>query len=114
MAAGGGCAFVFLVGQLVVWRELTMAGFVAMTSPAAAFFYLLTAIHGLHLAGGLLALGRVGARLWSPEPDPGKTRLSVELCALYWHFLLFVWLVVFSLLVFGARMEWLLAVCFGT
>ena len=66
-------------------------------NPANSFFYLVTAIHGLHLLGGLVALGRTIAKLWRGADLP-KLRLSVELCALYWHFLLLVWLVLLGLL----------------
>src|SRR3546814_18215446 len=48
------------------------------------------------MLGGLAALGRTIDRAWRPG-DPGL-RLSVELCATYWHFLLLVWLVLFALL----------------
>jgi len=30
--------------------------------------------------------------------EVAKIRMSVELCAVYWHFLLVVWLVMFGLL----------------
>ena len=55
-------------------------------------------MHGLHILGGLVALGRTTARAWAPRLAQDKLRLSVELCAMYWHFLLFIWLAVFVLL----------------
>jgi cytochrome c oxidase subunit III len=73
------------------------AGYVVTANPANSFFYLVTAIHGLHLLGGLVALGRTIAKLWRGADLP-KLRLSVELCALYWHFLLLVWLMLLGLL----------------
>jgi cytochrome c oxidase subunit 3 len=90
--AAGVFSLAFLVGQAVLWRQMAAAGH-GLTSPAAAFFYLLTGLHGLHLAGGLLALGRTGIGAWR-QPDPVRLRLRVGLCAAYWHFLLLVWLVV--------------------
>jgi cytochrome c oxidase subunit III len=57
----------------------------------------LTAVHGAHLVGGLVALGRAIARIWRGG-DREQVRLSVELCTLYWHFLLVVWIVLFGLL----------------
>lgn len=113
LAAGGVFAFLFLAGQLLVWRQLAAAGFFAASNPANAFFYLITAIHGLHLAGGLVALGRVGGKAMAPVADPRELRLSVELCALYWHFLLVIWAVLFSILALGAWGDWLYAICFG-
>jgi cytochrome c oxidase subunit 3 len=33
-----------------------------------------------------------------PNGDLSASRTSVDVCALYWHFLLLVWLVMFALL----------------
>ncbi len=99
LIAGGAFAFAFLIGQLLVWRDLTAAGYYAQSNPANAFFYMLTAAHGLHLAGGLVAWGRTCGKLWSVG-EIGRVRLSVELCAVYWHFLLLLWVIMFVLLLF--------------
>ena len=97
LLAGGGLAFAFLVGQLLAWQQLTALGYFLASNPANAFFYVLTALHGLHLLGGLAAWGRTTAKLWRGV-ETGQLRLSVELCAVYWHFLLVLWLVLFGLL----------------
>lgn len=96
--AAGACTFAFLIGQLWVAGQLAGMGYYAATSPAAAFFYLLTAMHGLHLVGGLVAWTRCVVRMWRGH-DVGELLLSVELCAVYWHYLLGIWLVLFGLLV---------------
>ena len=57
-------AFAFLVGQLLAWRQLNAAGYFLAANPANAFFYLITALHGLHLLGGLVALGRTADKVW--------------------------------------------------
>ena len=98
LAAGGVLTFAFLIGQLAVWKQLHEAGFALATSAATAFFYLLTAVHGLHMVGGLWAWGRTASRTWKAR-DVAEVRLSIELCATYWHFLLGVWIVVFTVLV---------------
>jgi cytochrome c oxidase subunit 3 len=97
LLAGAVAALLFLAGQLLAWRQLAAAGQFLDNSPAAAFFYLLTAVHGLHILGGLVALGRTIVRSGA-VPDPDPPRLGVELCALYWHFLLVVWLVLLAVL----------------
>jgi cytochrome c oxidase subunit 3 len=97
LCAGGASAVTFLVGQLLAWRELSIAGYFLASNPANSFFYLITAVHGLHLMGGLVALGRTTAKVWHGAPVT-EVRLSVELCAIYWHFLLLVWLVLLGLL----------------
>jgi len=98
LLAGGGLTSAFLVGQLLACQQLTAAGYFAATNPANAFFYLLTAVHGLHLLGGMVALGRTTFKAWNAGLEPEQVRLSVGLCATYWHFLLLVWLILFGLL----------------
>jgi cytochrome c oxidase subunit III len=97
LCAGGASAVTFLIGQLLAWRELSAAGYFLASNPANSFFYLITAVHGLHLMGGLVALGRTTAKVWRGLAVT-QVRLSVELCAIYWHFLLLVWLVLLGLL----------------
>jgi cytochrome c oxidase subunit 3 len=97
LVATGALTFAFLIGQLVVWRELDAAGYYVTNNPSSAFFYLLTAVHGVHVLGGLVAWGRTAARLRHGADAPAL-RLGIELCAIYWHFLFVVWLVVFALL----------------
>jgi cytochrome c oxidase subunit 3 len=97
LCAGGASAVTFLIGQLLAWRELSAEGYFLASNPANSFFYLITAVHGLHLMGGLVALGRTTAKLWRGT-EVAQVRLSVELCAIYWHFLLLVWLVLLGLL----------------
>jgi cytochrome c oxidase subunit III len=97
LGAGAAFAVTFLVGQLLAWRQLNAAGYFLASNPANSFFYLITAAHGLHLMGGLVALGRTTAKVWRGA-EMTRVRLSVELCAIYWHFLLLIWLVLFGLL----------------
>jgi cytochrome c oxidase subunit 3 len=98
LGASGLLTLGFLAGQLVVWKQLNAAGFFVSTSAATSFFYLFTAVHGLHVLGGLVAWARASARAWRGS-DPGRIQLGVELCATYWHFLLVVWVALYALLV---------------
>jgi cytochrome c oxidase subunit 3 len=98
--AGGFFAVGFLGGQILAWRQLNMMGAFDVTNPAIGFFYMITALHGLHLMGGLVAWGRTIAKVRRGF-DMVHVRLSVELCTVYWHFLLVVWLVLFGLLFSG-------------
>ena len=99
LLAGGVFAFAFLAGQLLAWQQLASLGYFAATDAASAFFYLITAMHALHLLGGLVAWARTTNKVWRGF-DVTRVHLSVELCAVYWHYLLLVWLVLFGLLVF--------------
>ena len=74
-------------------------GYYASSNPANAFFYLITLLHGVHLLGGLVAWARTSDKVRRGIAVE-KVRLSVELCAVYWHFLLLVWLVMFAMLLF--------------
>ena len=94
---GGVLTLGFLAGQLFVWQQLVGLGYYADANTANAFFYLLTALHGIHMLGGLVAWVRSVTRMWQGSPVR-NLRLSVELCTTYWHYLLLIWLIVFSLL----------------
>lgn len=97
LLAAGGLTMAFLGGQILVWLQLSADGYLFTTNPANSFFYLITGLHGLHMLGGLAALGRAVDRAWR-DADPPRLLLSVELCATYWHFLFCVWLVLFAVL----------------
>ncbi len=95
--SAGFFAIVFLVGQLLAWWDLVASGYYASVDPANAFFYMLTALHGVHLFGGLVALGRTMGKVRRGY-GVVLVRLSVELCTIYWHFLLLIWLALFALM----------------
>ena len=99
----GAATLAFLVLQLVVWNQLAARGYYAHANPANAFFYLITGVHGAHLLGGLVAWGRAARRFSAAAAtaaaDLARLRHSVELCALYWHFLLLVWVGMLALFV---------------
>lgn len=92
LVGAGFAAIAFVASQLWSWQALADARISLTGNPAASFFYLLTAMHGLHVAGGLIAWLRALAR-------PNAERIA--LLARYWHFLLVLWLVLF------AAMAWL-------
>ncbi|MDR7469811.1 MAG: hypothetical protein QN201_06680 [Armatimonadota bacterium] len=65
----------FLLGQVAAWRELVAEGVFLASGPHSAFFYLLTAVHGVHLLGGLGGLGYALRRLARARPAEGTTGL---------------------------------------
>ena len=97
LIAGGICTTLFLLGQLLAWEQLNAGGYFMTNNPANSFFYLLTAVHGLHVLGGMWVWGRSTFRVLTGA-DVDSVRLSVELCTVYWHYLLLVWVVLFALL----------------
>ena len=98
----GYLALAFLLGQLLVWLQLINLGYYVSTNPANAYFYVFTALHGLHLIGGLIYWIITLRKVWIPSDIViAKTKHTVELCAIYWHFLLAVWVVLFGLMLFS-------------
>ncbi len=105
LVAAGLFSFAFLVGQILAWQQLNASGYFATqpggavtAGPANSFFYLFTALHGAHVLGGLWFWGTTTARAWRTT-EVAKIRQSVELCTVYWRYLLLVWLVLLALLV---------------
>ncbi len=94
---GGVFALLFIAGQMLTWDNLQASGYFMASNPANSFFYLLTGIHIAHLLGGLWVWSKSSIRLISGG-KPEDLRLSIELCTLYWHFLLIVWLIMFAML----------------
>jgi len=89
----------FLGGQLVAWKQLAAAGLFLDTNPSSSFFYLLTAAHGLHFAGGIFALFYVAFRDWRRSRITQAT--AADLAAIYWHFMDGLWVFLFALLTLG-------------
>lgn len=94
---GGVFALLFIAGQLSAWEDLNAAGYFLASNPANSFFYLLTGLHVAHLLGGLWVWSKSSIKLLSGR-ELAEVRLSIQLCTLYWHFLLIVWLVLFAIL----------------
>jgi cytochrome c oxidase subunit III len=90
----------FIAGQLFAWRELAAQGLYLATTPNSGFFYVLTALHALHLLGGVVALLYLLTRLRRTSGPPPVDALGAV--ALYWHFMDALWL--YLLLVLALRL----------
>jgi cytochrome c oxidase subunit 3 len=97
LVATGALGVAFLAGQLVVWRELAARGVYLATNPSSSFFYVLTGAHGVHLLGGVLALGYVAIRAGRMARGRER-RTALDLTAIYWHFMDALWIYIFFLL----------------
>ena len=95
LVTGGVLAVAFLAGQIVAWQQLSKLGYFATANPAYAFFYVITALHALHIMGGLVVLGVAADNAWRSD-NAAAMRRAARLCAIYWHFLLVVWAVLFA------------------
>ncbi len=90
----GLCALAFFGTQWWAWHALLSQDVTPTGNPAGSFFYLLTTMHGLHVAGGIVAWGVV-AHAARKGHDLAGAGWRIALCARYWHFLLAVWLFLF-------------------
>lgn len=88
---------IFLAGQLLAWRQLTAQGMYLPTNPHSSFFYILTGLHAVHLAGGILWLGYTLIRAGDAYRDE-RHEAGLRGVATYWHFLAALWLGVLCLL----------------
>lgn len=89
----------FVVGQVIAWRQLSASGLLLASSPSSSFFYVLTAMHGLHLLGGVLGLSYAVYRLTRSAGAHERRVLGVA--SVYWHFMDGLW--VFLLVVLATR-----------
>ncbi len=93
-----GLGLVFVAGQMIAWRDLAAQGVYLSSNAGSAFFFVITAAHGLHLLGGIIALlvlaCSVPRILFS-----ARGRVAVEATAVYWHFMDALWLYILILLV---------------
>jgi len=89
----------FLSGQLVAWRQLVAQGIYVATNQGSSFFYIFTAVHGVHLLGGICALIYVYRRNF--ESAKISVSLAAEVSSYYWHFMDGLWLFLLALLYLG-------------
>ncbi len=94
-----GLGILFVAGQLVAWRQLVHEGVYLASNPSSSFFYLLTAAHGIHLLGGIIALLAIGWRSW--QHTHVKRSTATEMATIYWHFMDGLWIFLFLLLMMG-------------
>jgi cytochrome c oxidase subunit 3 len=87
----------FVAGQLLAWRSLAAQGLFLATNPSSAFFYVLTALHGVHVLGGMGGLSYVLRRLTHAGGPEAMTALRAA--ALYWHFMGALWVYLLLILV---------------
>jgi cytochrome c oxidase subunit 3 len=84
----------FIAGQYMAWLKLKAEGLYLATNPSSSFFYLFTAIHGLHVLGGLAGMVYVIARLSRGQLRRGTLKATSH----YWHFMDLLWLYLLAVL----------------
>lgn len=87
----------FVMGQVMAWRALSAEGLFLSSSPSSSFFYVFTAMHGLHLLGGVLGLAYVLYQL-TQSAGPHQRRV-LGVASVYWHFMDGLWVFLLVVLV---------------
>lgn len=78
---------IFVFGQYAAWLQLRSEGLYLATSPNSSFFYLLTAVHALHVLGGLIGIAYVARKLRLLT----LRRSTLDAFSIYWHFMGVLW-----------------------
>ena len=98
MGLTAGLGLTFLIGQLIAWGQLVEVGVYLPTTLHSSFLYILTGAHGLHILGGLAALGYVLTQTLRNQYTASNYE-PIALCATYWHFMDGLWVYLFLLLI---------------
>ncbi len=95
----GFLSYAFLFGQIFFWFKLMKSGNYVSTNNYFSSFYIFTALHGLHLLGGLFFWGKVFSKVNKLKGEEIiKEQKSIDALSLYWTFLLIVWFVFFLIM----------------
>jgi cytochrome c oxidase subunit 3 len=86
---------------VIAWKQLEANGFRLVGNLNSAFFYVLTWAHAAHVVGALAAVLYVEYRALRFKLGP-SARTSVDVSAIFWHFLDVLWLGLMALFVFWA------------
>ena len=95
----GFLSYAFLFGQIFFWFQLMENGNYVSTNNYFSSFYIFTALHGLHLLGGLFFWGKVFSKVNKLKKEEIiNEQKSIDALSLYWTFLLIVWFVFFLIM----------------
>ena len=95
----GALSYLFLFGQATFWLQLMKSGNYVSTITYFSSFYFFTALHGLHLLGGLFFWGKVTSRVLQLNNDKIlDEEKNISALSLYWLYLLIVWIVFFLMI----------------
>ena len=92
----------FVVLQFVGFGQIVENGYYftgSASSITTTFLYIVVIVHLLHLAGGMISLLIIIYNHFKQKYNSTQT-LGIELGAMYWHFLDFLWVYLFLFLYF--------------
>jgi nitric oxide reductase NorE protein len=85
----------FLISKITEWIMLVRGGHAFSSNDFFMYYFFLTGIHLLHLLIGFITIGVIIYQLRGPAR---RSRELVETCAVYWHTVDLLWVLIFSLL----------------
>ncbi len=86
-----GIGIFFLLLQSSLWYLLINNGYSISSHQAGSVFYMLSGLHGLHIIMGIISLVWLRGKMFTSDNHVNRT----QLVGIFWHFLTFVWLVIF-------------------
>lgn len=93
-----GLGLIFVICQLMGWNQLVANNIhFSGGNPSESFFYAMSGLHLGHLAFGVISM-LVTTYKAKKNRYSSKNYLGISLCAIYWHFLDFLWLILFVFL----------------
>lgn len=105
-AIATGLGVLFLLGQVTAWFQILRSGIVLAHNPHSWFIFLFSGLHGLHILVGLTGLIVLLVRTYRQPGGPKyrmKTRVLTNGVSIFWHYLDFLWLLLFVLLLSWKR-----------
>lgn len=96
----------FLAGQIAAWIQILHSGIILARNPHSWFIFMFTGLHGLHILAGLAGLAYLVIRTREPASGPKyqmNTRAIANGVSIFWHYLDFLWIVLFTLLLTWRR-----------
>jgi cytochrome c oxidase subunit 3 len=106
LKAGAEAAFHRMALQLLAWFRMLRAGVVLASNPHSSFIFIFSGMHGAHILLGLTGLFYLLRRTREPVSGPKyrmTTRVWANAVSIFWHYLDFVWIVLFAVLLFWKR-----------
>ena len=94
LALGGACGAGFMLVKACEWYAKITAGFPRSTEKFFTYYFMLTGLHVVHVALGLLILLLAWRELRKAERPVAA---FVEACATYWHMVDSLWIIIFAL-----------------
>jgi nitric oxide reductase NorE protein len=92
-----GIGSIFAVVKAFEYGSLFRAGVSPVTNDFFMYYFVLTALHGVHYLGGMVALVVTQVRARKVEFDAGYTRW-IESVGVYWHMVDLIWIFLFPML----------------